>query len=380
MHDWISLLGELLIAASAAGCVYLVHASVAVRRFVRGRTTARDGHGPVSVLKPLRGEDPGLYENLASFFRQDIDEFQIVFGVSDAQDPALPVVRRLRAEFPQVDVALVIDDRTSGSNPKIANLRNMLPAAKHEVLVISDSDMRVSPTYLGELSSMLRQPGVALVTCLYRGISGGGFWSQLACLYINHSFLPQAVVGAGLNVGAGCFGATLALRRGTLEAIGGFAVAANTLADDHALGSAVRTGGGRVVISRHLIDNIVVEPGLRSLFRHELRWARTVRSVAPPLGYAGSVLTHPVMLAFTALIIGAQPALAAGTLIAALAFRVVTAALNNRALRLRQTAIWLLPIRDALTFALFLSSFFAQAVTWRDQTFRVRSDGTLVSN
>jgi ceramide glucosyltransferase len=379
MHTWISLFGEMLIAASVAGCVYLIHASVAVGHFVRGRTTARDERGPVSVLKPLRGEDPGLYDNLASFFRQDIEEFQIVFGVSDAEDPALPIVRRLCTEFPQVDVALVIDNGTSGSNPKIANLRNMLPAAKHELLVISDSDMRVSPTYLGEISWTLRQPGVALVTCLYRGISGGGFWSRLACLYINHSFLPEAVVGAALNVGAGCFGATLALRRRTLEAIGGFTVAANTLADDHALGNAVRTSGGRVVISRHLIDNIVVEPGLGSLFRHELRWARTLRSVAP-LGYAGSVITHPMMLALLALIVGAQPALAAGTLFVALVLRVVTAIANNRALRLRQIAIWLLPIRDALTFALFLTSFFAQAVTWRDQTFRVRSDGTLVSN
>lgn len=380
MHSWISLFGEMLIAASVAGCIYLIHASLAVGRFVRGRTTARDGRGPVSVLKPLRGEDPGLYDNLASFFRQDIDEFQIVFGVSDPGDPALPIVRRLCAEFPKVDVALVVDGGASGSNPKIANLRNMLPAAKHEFLVISDSDMRVSPTYLGELSWTLRQPDVALVTCLYRGISGGGFWSQLACLYINHSFLPQAVVSAGLNVGSGCFGATLALRRRTLEAIGGFAVAANTLADDHVLGSAVRTGGGRVVISRHVIDNIVVEPGLGSLFRHELRWARTIRSVAPWWGFAGSVITHPMMLALLALLVGAQPALAAGTLLVALALRVATAIANNRALRLRQIAIWLLPIRDALTFALFLSSFFAQAVTWRDQTFRVRSDGTLVSN
>jgi ceramide glucosyltransferase len=379
MHNWISLFGEMLIAASVAGCVYLIHASVAVGRFVRDRTTARDGRGPVSVLKPLRGEDPGLYDNLASFFRQDIEEFQIVFGVSDAADPALPIVRRLCKEFPKVDVALVIDDHTSGSNPKIANLRNMLPAAKHELLVISDSDMRVSSTYLGEVSWALRQPGVALVTCLYRGISGGGFWSQLACLYINHTFLPQAVVGAGLNVGSGCFGATLALRRRTLEAIGGFAVAANTLADDHVLGNAVRTGGGRVVISRHFIDNIVVEPGLGCLFRHELRWARTVRSVAP-LGFAGSVITHPMMLALLALIVGGQPILAAGTLFASLALRVATAIANNRALGLRHVTIWLLPIRDALTFALFLCSFFAQAVTWRDQTFRVRSDGTLVSN
>ena len=301
----------LLLAGSAAGCAYLWYACHGVERFRRRRTPVVATKRPISVLKPLHGEEPTLLDNLRSFCRQHYPDFQIVFGVADPDDAAIAVVRTLMAEFPGRDLALVVDGTQRGANRKVANLDNMLPSARHNILVIADSDMRVSPDYLAAVTAPLveAQPagaGTGLVTCLYRGVSSGGLWSDLAALHINHGFLPQAVAADALGMGAGCFGATMALKRATLEAAGGFAALVNTLADDHVLGQAVRRLGLTVALSPYLVDDIVAEPGPAALFRHELRWARTIRLVAP-LGFLGSVVTYPVPLALIAAALGAAP-------------------------------------------------------------------------
>ncbi len=259
-----------LLSGSAFGCFYLWYACHAVERFSK-RGSDSDASGkmpPVSVMKPLRGEDVALAENLRSFCRQDYPRYQIVFGVADAQDPAVAVVRALMAEFPAADLALVIDPGQQGANLKVANLRNMLPSVRHDILVLADSDMRVAPSYLAQIvPPLMRAAGdgqaAGLVTCLYRGVSTGGLWSDLACLHINHGFLPQAVLAERLGLGAGCFGATMAVNRTTLEAVGGFEALADTLADDHVLGQRVRRLGLAVALSPYLVDNIVAEFGLR---------------------------------------------------------------------------------------------------------------------
>ena len=372
----------LLVAASAAGCLYLWYACHAVERFCRRASAKAATVAPVSVLKPLKGEDSALAENLRSFCRQDYSPFQIVFGVADADDPAIPVVRALIAEFPAGDLALVIDPRRSGANLKIANLGNMLPVAKHGILVIADSDMRVGPDYLAAVTAPLlasRQSGAeaGLVTCLYRGISSGGVWSDLACLHINQAFLPQAVVAASLGMGAGCFGATMALKRSTLEAVGGLEILANTLADDHVLGRAVSRLGLAVELSPYLVDDIVAEAGFSALFRHELRWARTIRLVAP-LGFLGSMIIYPVPFAVLAAALGALPLAAPAMLLLALGCRLVTARRIDRALGLRPARWWLLPFRDLLSFAVFVASFFGRRVAWRDREFRIGPSGQLM--
>lgn len=374
---WLTFAGWFLLAGSAAGCTYLWLAYLAVRRLVaRPRPRAPDGP-PVTVLKPLCGEDPGLYDNLRSFCRQDYPAWQIVFGLQDPGDDAIPAVRRLAAEFPAVDIDLVVDGRRRGGNLKVANLQNMLPAARHACLVLADSDMRVAPDYLAEVTGALHDPAVGLVTCLYRGIPAGGLWSVLACLHVNHGFLPQAAVGEVLGAGAGCFGATIALRRDTLEAIGGLAVIADALADDHALGAAVRQLGKRIELSPHLVDNFILEPGLGALFRHELRWARTIRLIAPA-GFLGSVVTHPVVLAAAAMALGVLPTAAPVLLAVALASRLATVRLVDRVLRLPPSPLWLLPVRDLLSFVVFIASFFTRTVAWRDRTFRIGPDGQLI--
>jgi ceramide glucosyltransferase len=375
--DSLIFVGWLLLAASAAGCFYLIYAGVTVRRFTaRGRPASR-GSLPVSVLKPLCGEDPGLYDNLASFCRQDHKDWQIVFGVQDRADPVLGVVARLRAEFRDADLSLVVESGRRSGNLKVANLQNMLPAARHDIIVIADSDMRVESDYLATVTAPLSDPAVGLVTCLYRGLPAGGVWSTVACLHINHGFLPQALVAETLGGRSGCFGATLALRRDTLEAIGGLATIADALADDHALGAAVRRLGRKVVLSPYIVDNIVVESNLRALFRHELRWARTIRLVAP-LGFIGSILTQPLVLSGLAVMLGVLPIAAPAMLLLALLSRAVMVRMVDRALALQATPLQLVLVRDLLSFAVFVASFFTRTVAWRDRTFRIGPKGRLV--
>lgn len=370
-------LAWLLIGGSIVGCGYLWYACNAVAKFAGRARPTNMAQPPVSVLKPLRGEDPALADNLRSFARQSYPAFQLVFGVAEASDPAAAVVRQLMVEFPDCDITLVADSRQQGTNLKIANLRNMLPAARHDLLVLADSDMRVGPEYLAAVTAPLTLGSAGLVTCLYRALSAGGFWSDLASLHINHGFLPQAVVGEALGQGAGCFGATMALDRATLAAAGGFEALADRLADDHALGQAVRRLGRQVVLSPYLVDDIVAEKGFGSLFDHELRWARTIRLVAAA-GFIGSVVTFPVPLALFALCSGGAPRAAAAMLVVALLVRGLSARRIDRALRLKAAPLWLLPIRDLLSFAVFVASFLGNSVAWRDRRFRIGPGGQLL--
>jgi ceramide glucosyltransferase len=368
----------LLIAGSAVGCLYLLYACNAVTKFSQRTMPGAATQPAVSILKPLRGEDPALAENLRSFLRQDYPTLQLVCGVADTGDPAAAVVRQLIGEFPQADIALVVDATQRGTNLKVANLRNMFPAVKHDLLVLADSDMRVGADYLATVTApLVADGGVGLVTCLYRASSAGGLWSDLACLHINHGFLPQAVVGESLGQGAGCFGATMAFDRATLVAAGGFEALADMLADDHALGQAVRRLGKRVALSPYLVDDVVAERGFLGLFRHELRWARTIRLVAAA-GFAGSVVTYPVPLALLALSLAAAPQASAAMLILALAIRGISARQIDRALRLKAAPLWLLPARDLLSFGVFIASFLGRSVAWRDRRFRIGPEGQLI--
>jgi ceramide glucosyltransferase len=378
MHaDFLKFAGMLLLAGSVAGCAYLIYAGVATRRFA-GRAPEGPADSPaVSILKPLCGEDPDLYENLASFCRQDYPRWQVVFGVQDPRDPAIAVVRRLMAAFPTADLALVVESGRGRGNLKVANLLNMLPAARHDIIVVADSDMRVAPDYLAAITAPLLHAEVGLVTCLYRGVEADGTWSKLATLHINHGFVPQALVAESLGAQSGCFGATLALRRDTLAAIGGFAAVADALADDHALGAAVRQRGLRVVLSPYIVDNLMAEPSLAALFRHELRWARTIRAVAPA-GFLGSVVTQPMVLALAALALGAWPLAGFAALGGTLLCRAAMVRMVDRALKLPPTLLWLVPFRDLLSFAVFVASFFTRTVAWRDRTFRIGRKGRLI--
>jgi ceramide glucosyltransferase len=356
--------------------VYLAGAVVSAAGFVRRRVAPLASPEPVSVLKPLHGVEPGLHANLCSFVDQDYPAPQVVFGVRSAGDPAVPIARAVMAERPDADTALVIDPAAHGSNLKVANLENMLPSARHDILVMADADMRVDPRYLAAVTAPLRDPAVGLVTCLYTGRSAGGLWSQLGAMQINYGFLPSALTGAALGTGDGCFGATLALRREMLDRIGGFAPLRDELADDHRLGAAVRASGGKVVLAPYLVENVVAEPSFGALWRHELRWARTARAMVP-IGFAGSIVTHAVPIA---LILAAATGFewwACALALLTLALRGAVAVALARILDLPMRRLWLLPLRDALSFAVFVGSFCGRSVAWRDQLFRVDADGRM---
>jgi len=358
------------------GWVYLLAEVVAAVSFARRRLPIPPERPPISVLKPLHGEEPGLYENLRSFVEQDYPTVQIVLGANNANDGALPVADALIRDIPAAEIALVVGAPVKGSNLKVANLENMLPAARHDILVISDSDMRVDRRYLGAVAAPLHDPSIGLVTCLYKGVSTGGKWSELGALHINFGFLPSALVAAALGIDLGCFGATIALRRDTLCRIGGFVPVRDELADDQRIGEAVRALGLAVVLSRYLVEARVSEPSFAALWRHELRWARTVRTITPA-GFVGSVLTHVVAIAALGAVATGFGLTASIFLGISLLLRWITAGVIAGALGLAANGLWLLPVRDTLSFAVFVASFFGRAVFWRDQFFQVEPSGRM---
>jgi ceramide glucosyltransferase len=365
-----------IVVVLVIGWLCLVGQMLAALRFARRPLPAAVRPAAVSVLKPLHGAEPGLYENLRSFVEQDYPAVQIVLGVNHPQDGALDAARALIRDFPGDDVALVVDRRIRGSNQKVANLENMLAAARHDTLVLADSDMRVNPRYLAAVAAPLADSGVGVVTCLYKGASTGGFWSDLGALQINFSFLTNALLGDALGIGRGCFGATIALRRATLRRIGGFARVRDELADDQRIGDAVRAQGLAVVLSPYLVEAQVWEPSLAALWRHELRWARTVRGIAP-IGFAGSAATHPLAIALLAAIIAGFGSIAGILLAATCVLRWAAAGALARALGLPVRRLWLLPLRDVLSFAVFVASFFGRRVSWRDQNLHVEPNGRM---
>lgn len=323
----------------------------------------------ITVLKPLHGDEPLLEEALASLLAQDYPRLQVVCGVQDTADPAQVVVARLRARFPDADIALVVDPTAHGANRKVGNLINMVPAAKHDVLVIADSDVHAAPDYLAALAATLARPGVGLATTLYVGLrANDSLPARLGAGWINHIFLPGALLGRALGR-QDCLGATMALRRETLAGLGGLEVLADHLADDNVLGQKVRALGLEVALAPAVVATTVAEDRLRALWRHELRWARTIRALAPG-AFAASALQYK--LVWAALAVAAAPGWQSlcffGLIWAsgALAARGTERALAPRLKGLAFAApVWLLPLREALSFVILLASYAGNRVEWR---------------
>lgn len=348
---------------------------------IRAVTTHSPRLPPVTVLKPLCGAEPGLYEHLYSFCRQDYSEFQVIFGVLDAADPALSVVSRLIAEFPSLALEVVINSRQHGSNRKISNLINMIARARHDVLVFADSDTFVRPDYLTVVTAPLLDREVGLVTCLYQDMPTTPVWSHLGAMYINEWYMPSVLLTRLFGYQGYASGQTLSLRRDTLRAIGGLASIVNHLADDYRLGELIRGLGLRIVLSSNEVMAEHHEPDLASLTRHELRWMRTIRALRPR-SFRMMFLTFSVPLA----IIGVAFTAAAPPLstVSWMLFGVtVTARLGlHFAHRLRSdrpllSDFWLLPARDLLLCWVWCRSFFTSRITWRGIDFDVDADGVM---
>jgi ceramide glucosyltransferase len=363
-------------AAAAIGCGYALFAAWAARSFARRAAEPAGDYPSVTLLKPLHGLEPDLYADLAGFCAQAYPgPVQIVFGVDDPADPAVDIVHKLVADFPGRDLTLVINARRHGENRKVSNLINMARQARHDVLIVSDSDIVVGPDYLAHIVAALTQPGVGLVTCLYHGTAAAGIWSRLSAVAIDYHFLPNVLVGLKLGLAAPCFGSTIALRSKTLAKIGGFEAAADQLADDYALGELVRATGQAVAIPNYMVAHVCAERSARELIRHELRWARTIRAI-DPAGFAGLAITHALPLALLGLLLGGINA-AGLIVVGALACRFVLQSAVDRAFRLRGELFWLGPLRDILSFAIFVASFFGRGVEWRGHRYGLRADNSL---
>jgi ceramide glucosyltransferase len=366
------------------GCGYLVTAAILVGRRTRERAPARPAAAPgVTVLKPLHGDEPGLFDNLTSFCVQNYPgPMQIVCGVQDSDDDAIAVVERLRATQADRDIDLVIEPKAHGLNRKVSNLVNMTPRIRHDVIVLADSDMRVGPDYLSRVIAALAQPGIGAVTCLYYGVAVTGIWARLCALVINAQFLPSVVVGLALGLARPCFGSTLALRRATLAEIGGFKAFADCLADDYAIGEALRARGYKISIPPFAVAHVCTQTSLRELWRHQLRWARTIRSI-DPAGYAGTIVSHPFPWALIAALVGAgSTALlpAIGIAMASIACRMALLREVERGYALPPQAYWLVPACDLLSFAVFVFSFLSWQVSWKGRRFRMVAGGAWVAD
>lgn len=374
--EWIALAG---FAASAA---YTAYAIVCVVRFSHETQPAAASEDastpPVTIAKPLCGDEPQLYDNLRSFCEQDYPPYQVVFGVRDESDPAAAVARRLIADLPGHDLQLVVDARESGTNRKVSNLLAMQASMKHDLIVISDSDMRVGPDYLRRVVAPFADSRTGAATCLYRGLpTAKNTASILGAMAINETFLPSVLVARRLQRLRYCFGATMAVRRSDLEAIGGFRALASQLADDYMLGRLVSDRGREVVLAPYVVDADVDEPSLRELFLHELRWARTIRSMRPA-SYAGTILTMTLGWSIALALTLRFSAAGLVAIAAAVTLRLILALAVGRTLGSAVPIVpWLMPPRSILSGIIFMAAHFGRSVRWRSAELTVAPGGAL---
>lgn len=388
---WPTALIWLTSALALAALAYQCAALLALTRFFAPPPPARPSNLAVTLLKPLYGAEPMLAENLAGFLAQDhAGPMQMVCGTTVPHDSAIPAVKAVQAAHPGADITLVVGGGAGGENEsggkdtgevaangKIGNLCHMLPAARYDVLVLSDSDMAVGRDYLPKVLAALEQPGVGAVSCLYVGRGDAGFWSQLGAAAISWQMMPNMVIGQATGMARPCMGSTIALRRPTLDAMGGFARFAHVLADDHAIGAGVAAQGLAVAIPPLLLTHAGTEASAGQLWRHHLRWAVTIRALAGA-GHYGSLLTHALPLALIAMAV--QPVTGAGFVAAALALRLVVARKVCRLVPGTPPPIWLLPLADCFEFAVFCASLFARRIDWRGVGLTMAADGRITAS
>ena len=378
MDQPLEIAGALFLVLALAGCGYLILAGLRTHAFFRARPVQPPARPEaVTVLKPLYGEEPGLDAALATFFAQDYPgQTQVVFGVREAADPARRAAERLAAAHPGRDVSVVVDPRLHGVNGKVSNLINMASRARGPILVLSDSDIAVPSDYLTRVVQALEGEGVGLVTCPYYGKAQAGFWSKIAAMGLTFQFLPSVVTGVSLGLATPCMGSTIALRRSVLQEIGGFEAFADLLADDYAIGEAVRKAGHRTLVAPVLVAHGCADASLKQMLAHELRWARTVRGV-DPAGFFGSGVTHAFVLALIATLLLHGSPIALAVLALATGVRLWMMRHVSQVMRPAKAPLWLFPLRDILSFGVFVASFFVTVVDWRGARFRVDRSGGL---
>jgi len=371
---------EIIAALATTGSlVYYALGLWSAANFLRTpKRAAPASMAPVSILKPLKGTDPEMYENFRSHCVQDYPEYEIIFGVSEPDDPAVKLVEQLKTEFPQRAIQLIVCPKQLGTNTKVSNLAQMLPQARYDHLIVNDSDIRVEPDYLRRVLAPLAASRTGLVTCLYRGAANSTLGSRLESLGISTDFCPGVLVARQLEGIKFALGSTMAFRRRDLAAIGGFEALADYLSDDYRLGNRIAALGLKVELSNVVVETFLPRYTMREFLAHQLRWARAVRD-SRPWGYLGLGITFGLVWALLTLILAGGAGWAWELLFGTAAMRLAVAIfIGGRTLRDRHAMRWLplIPLRDAIATLVWLISFAGHTVSWRGDVFKLR-DGKL---
>jgi len=335
---------------------------------------------PVTILKPVCGADRNTYDNLASFCRQIYPTYQIIFGIQSQSDLSIPIIQKLIQDFPQLDIQYVISDRTIGTNLKVSNLANAAVQAKYDILILADSDIYVGIDYLQRVVQPLSNPAVGVITCMYRSRAEGRI-AAFEALSISTEFLPSVLVARQLEGMAFALGATIVIRKSVLDAIGGFSAVADYLGDDFQLGHQPALAGYRVVLSGYIVDHIMTTETWADLLHHQTRWMRGTR-FSRPVGYLGLIFTHGIMFSLLFLLSTHGSGLGWAVLSATWITRYTMAGLigvNYLEDTVAQKWLWLVPLRDLMSFALWCYSFTGDRIEWRGRKMRLTQGGKLVS-
>jgi ceramide glucosyltransferase len=383
-------MATVLLILSAVGLVsstvYLILVVIAGGRFRNagpGIDPVSASLPPVTVLKPLHGLEPFLERNLESFFQQNYPEFEIIFGARDANDPALGIVQSLQARYPAVKTQVVLSGAPKYPNAKVFALEKMIPRSRSSYLVITDSDVYVRPDCLRDVVAPLLDPANGMVTCLYRGVAAGGFWSKLEALAMSVELTSGVLVANMLEGMKFALGPTMAIRREVLESIGGMPALSQYCADDYILGNLAHAAGKRVVLSTHVIGHVAMNTSFRTSLTHQIRWMRSTR-FSRSAGHVGTGLTYAIpfgLLGLVAGLLGNNVQLGVGLFTWAYINRVVQAVATGwTVVRDRESLrfCWLYPLRDLMGFIVWCCSFTGREIVWRNERYRLVADGKMV--
>ncbi|MGB7846961.1 MAG: bacteriohopanetetrol glucosamine biosynthesis glycosyltransferase HpnI [Candidatus Acidiferrum sp.] len=365
----------ILLLAIAPLAYYVVALLAAIRFFRRERAKPLPDFRPaMSVLKPVHGADFGTHENFASFCKQNYEDYEILFCVNEMSDAAVPVIQQVMAEFPRQRIRVLSGAAQLGTNRKVNNLALLAREARHEVLVQSDGDVRVGPNYLREVVAPFADPAVGVVSCFYRGIAQPNLCAELEAVGAASDFFPGAMVADWMEGVTFALGASVATTKTWLQKIGGYEALASLLADDYEIGNRVHKAGGKVLLSRELVWTMYPALSVREFWEHQVRWARTVRLVRPA-SFLGLLVTHGLPWAIAAAAvapsawIGAPYLLGYAVLRLAMAWTAGVWGVGDEVLRRK---LWLVPLRDAIHFVVWLAGFASNRVKWGGVEYEIR--------
>jgi ceramide glucosyltransferase len=375
MKSGLWLFEAVLVILPLCGCGYYVLCLWGARQFLRRPIPAAGFVPPVSVLKPLKGVDPEIYASLRSHCVQEYPDYEIIFGVSNADDPAIVWVEKLQAEFPNRAIQLAVCPETLGGNAKVSTLAQMLHHARHQYLLVNDSDIRVEPDYLRRLIAPLQDNKLGFVTCLYRGVEGGTLASRLEALGISTDFCGGVLAAVQMEGGPHFgLGSTLMFRRAELQSVGGFEALVDYLADDYRLGERLWQKGLDGYLSEDVVETFLPPYSWRGFFDHQMRWTRNVRDLRG-WSYLGLSVTFGIPWALLGLVVSGGAWWAWSVMGLTFALRMVMAwvvgirvAKDGQVLRL----FWLIPLRDLVALLIWAAGFLGSTVVWRGERFQLK--------